>query len=357
MNEDNDITFLAVGDIMLGDQAISIGHGVNSVIKKNGSKYIFEKIIDVLKDKDILFGNLEAVLSEKNLKMNSLNSRQMRGHPDSVNGLKYAGFNILSLATNHILEHGKEALEDTIHILEKNNINYVGVEKYDRRPKVIEVKSKKISFLAYCLIEESTAFNSVKKTAEILDDIRNYKNRGDINIVSLHWGTEFMSYPSKQQIELAHKIIDAGADIILGHHPHVLQGIEFYKDKPIAYSLGNFVFDMFEGESRESIILKFTVSENNRIKADPIPVFIDSSYRPTLDNLKSSKSSVTIKNLPQIKLIDKEDYEKNTYRIHESIGRERRNYFLKKIYRYPPHLSLQYLLKMIRLRLKKIQPY
>jgi len=353
MKENNDVILLAVGDIMLGELAICIGHGVNSVIKENGSNFIFEKIRDVLNDKDILFGNLEAVLSEKNLRMTSLKSRQLRGDPDSVRGLKYAGFDVLSLANNHVLEHGKEALLDTIYTLEKNNINYVGVEKYDRKPVVMEVKGKKISFLAYCLIEEPTAFNSVKTIDEILDDIRKYKDSGDINIVSLHWGTEFMPYPSQHQIELAHKIIDAGADIILGHHPHVLQGIEHYRQKVIAYSLGNFVFDMQEGTSRESIILKITISADNAIKVNLLPVFIDSSYRPTLSKLEKSRNCLTSKKFFPIKEMNKEDYERKAKRIHENMGRERRHYFLKNFYKYPPNLALQYVLRMIKLRIKK----
>ena len=352
MKENNDVILLAVGDIMLGELAICIGYGVNSVIKENGPNFIFEKIRDVLNDKDILFGNLEAVLSEKNLRMTSLKSRQLRGDPDSVRGLKYAGFDVLSLANNHVLEHGKEALLDTIYTLEKNNINYVGVEKYDRKPIVMEVKGKKISFLAYCLIEEPTAFNSVKTIDEILDDIRKYKDWGDINIVSLHWGTEFMPYPSQHQIELAHKIIDAGADIILGHHPHVVKGIEYYRQKVIAYSLGNFVFDMQEGTSRESIILKITISADNAIKVNLLPVFIDSSYRPIPGDLEKGKDYFMSNKLSQIGEMIKEDYGKKVRSVHKNIGRERRHYFLKNLYRYPPNLATQYLLRSIKLRIK-----
>ncbi|MEA2071595.1 MAG: CapA family protein [Asgard group archaeon] len=352
MSEKHNIVLLAVGDIMLGDQAICMGRGVNSVIKEKGPNFIFKKIRGTLKNKDILFGNLEAILSKKNLRKPSLHSRELRGDPNSVKGLKYAGFDILSLANNHILQHGEEALSDTIRVLEENNINYVGVGNYARKPLTIEVKDKKVSFFAYCLIREPTAFNSVKTTTEILEDIRRYKDQGDIRVVSLHWGTEYMPYPSQDQIDLAHQIIDAGADIILGHHPHVLQGIEYYKKKVIAYSLGNFVFDMWENNSRQSVILKLTISDEKKIEIYPIPVCIDSFCRPVLARDREFKNFLGSDNFQSVKKADKEDYKMKAGEIHKNIGRERRYYFLKNFYRYPPHMSIQYILRAVRQRLK-----
>ena len=252
----NKIVITAVGDIMLGDLPMCNGFGVGSTIKKYGSKFIFEKIKDELSG-DIIMGNLEAVLSDKNKNTFSINSMSLRGSPKSVEGLKYAGFNILSLANNHSLEHGYEALYDTIGLLNKNNILSLGVgikKEIARKPVVFNIKTKKIVFLSYCLRPDKTAYKSTDNKKEVLKDVIDTKRYADCIILSLHWGDEFVQSPAPWQIEFAHKLIDNGVSIILGHHPHVLQGIEEYNGGIIAYSLGNFVFDMWQQKERESLI-------------------------------------------------------------------------------------------------------
>jgi len=348
MSQDNSIKIIAVGDIMLGDQAIKIGHGVNSVIKKNGSNYILEKVKKYFENGDVLFGNLESILSEKNMNKDSLKSSKLRGKSCSVKILKDAGFNILSLANNHSLEHGKESLDDTIELLKKNKINYIGVNEYYRKPLILNIKSKKVALFNYCLIKDPTSYISVTNEYEILKDIKEYHDKADITIVSLHWGTEFINYPSKDQIKLAHRIIDCGADIILGHHPHVLQGIEYYKNRLIAYSLGNFVFDMTVGTSQQSMILNINILDDE-IKIDPIPVRIDSSYRPN----PVPHSSIEIYDNDKINvLLQKsiEDYTVESKRIKNIIGQQRRTYFLTHLYRYPPAYSTQFIMKGLKAR-------
>ena len=117
----NKIVITAVGDIMLGDLPMCSGFGVGSTIKKYGSKFIFGRIKDELSG-DIIIGNLEAILSDKNKNIFSINSMSLRGSPKSVEGLKYAGFNVLSLANNHSLEHGYESLYETMDLLNDNVI-------------------------------------------------------------------------------------------------------------------------------------------------------------------------------------------------------------------------------------------
>jgi len=353
MNENNYIKIIAVGDIMLGDQAITVGHGVKSIIKKNGEDFLFKKVKKYFKNKDILIGNLESVLSDKNINNKSLKSLKLRGEPNSINILKNTGFDIVSLANNHALEHGKEALYDTIESLKKKKIKYIGVNQYSRKPLILNIKSRNIAFFNYCLVKDSTSYKSIKIESEIIKDIEYYNKKVDVKIISLHWGTEFIEYPSKNQIELAHNIIDHGGDVILGHHPHVLQGIEFYKKKLIAYSLGNFVFDMTEGKSQNSIILNIYINDNE-IKIDQIPIKIDNSYRP----IPNKNSNIEIYDEEKInKLINKsiEEYNIESIKIKKSIGKQRRMYFLKNVYRYPPNYSIQYLISRIKDRIKKIK--
>ena len=168
------------------------------------SGFPFEHVAPVLRDGHIIFGNLACVLSNNNFVKGRLSSLQLRGSPDSANGLKQAGFNVVSVTNNHSMDHGIEAFEETIETLRVRNIMPVG------------------------LIDSSG--NCIPHVVQRAG-------------VFLHWGNEYIQRPSPEQVRLAHTLIDNGADIISGHHPHCLQGIENYKSRLIVYSLGNFVFD------------------------------------------------------------------------------------------------------------------
>ena len=320
------IVITAVGDIMLGDFPMCNGFGVGSTIKKYGSKFIFEKIKDELSG-DIVFGNLEAVLSDKNKNMFSINSMSLRGDPKSVEGLKYAGFNILSLANNHSLEHGYEALYDTVDLLNDNNIIPLGVgreKEIARKPAVFNIKNKKIAFLGYCLRPDKTAYRSIKNKEEILEDIKNVKENADYVILSLHWGDEFVQFPAPWQIDFAHKLIDNGVSIILGHHPHVLQGIEEYNGGIIAYSLGNFVFDMWHEEEKRSGILKIYLEEDF-IEYNFINIYINDRFQPILSEEN---------NLPNFYKIDEQKYTKLVDIMHKNHLNDCKKFFFSNLIKY-----------------------
>jgi len=126
-------------------------------------------------------------------------------------------------------------------------------EKEARKPGIIEKNDVRLGFLGYCKKGEYTATDSTSGAAlfdeEIIkEDIRSIKNKVDFVVLSLHWGIELSEYPSPEQVEMAHRLVDAGAEVIIGHHPHVLQGIERYKRGLIFYSLGNFIFDNYAGK-------------------------------------------------------------------------------------------------------------
>ena len=176
-------------------------------------------------------------------------------YSDMVKGLKNAHFNVLSIANNHIMENGQKHFIHTIQILKENEIIPVGIrKKYD----VINIKGHKIAFLAYSFIEDyitDTCYNKIQSEKTIIEDIQEVKSISDLIIVSLHWGYEYVPYPSPTQIRIGRSLVDAGADIILGGHPHVTQSLEIYKDRPIIYSLGNFIFDQtFIPTTRDSFI-------------------------------------------------------------------------------------------------------
>jgi len=285
----NSIKIAAVGDISLGDHYLCCGFGVGSKIEKEGSSFIFKSVAKLLSEHDIVFGNLECVLSSYNYKKNRLSSCQMRGIPEAVEGLNFAKFNILALANNHIMQHGKKPLYETMDILEKSGIGYCGVNS-DANKKctgyIIEKNKIRICFLAYndrpqqYFIDDPIYTRFVLEN--VLNDIEHYKTQSDIIIISLHWGDEFIEIPSQNQQDIAHQLIDCGAHIVLGHHPHVVQGIESYRDGLIFYSLGNFVFDQsWFPKCTQSLIASLKYNKScQQFSYEIVPIKINKDFQP-----------------------------------------------------------------------------
>jgi len=284
--EDSKITIFAVGDIMLD-------RGVEYEVKKEGNgdfKFPFLRIADYLKRADILFGNLESVISDKGAKVGSIYS--FRAEPEAINGLTYAGLDILSVANNHIFDYGREAMEDSFQRLKTAGIDYVGGgfnEEEVRSGIVKEVRGTKITFLAYTN-RGSENWQASKNSSGIgwLDerikgDIKKAKEKSDLVIVSFHWGEEYQNQPNKEQRYFAQLAIDSGADLVIGHHPHVVQPVEKYKNSWIAYSLGNFVFDQSFSEKTMKGFLLEVIIENKKIKEiNPKEIKISKYFQPYL---------------------------------------------------------------------------
>lgn len=353
-NAKQTVTLMAVGDIMLGDSLLCTGHGVGAKVREKGVKFPFLHVAYILHEGDIVIGNLEAVLSESGLDRRRFKSVAMRAMPESVEGLSYAGFNILSLANNHILEHGYVCLLETAKILSQNRINYIGVDAYKakaRQPLIVTAKGVKIAFLGYCLVPDKTAYISVNDHEEIVLDVIRTKSQADILVVSLHWGSEYIEQPAPWQINLAHKIIDSGANIILGHHPHVIQGVEEYNKGLIAYSLGNFVFDMiYLKETRSSFILECRLSKGGIVNYLLHPTYTGLRYAPDL--LRGEKKETMLTKLHMLSSEIKEmsvdegerkatEYKKQVEVLRKNNSRIMIKYFLSNIYRYHPGLTLQ----------------
>lgn len=352
----NQLTLLAAGDIMMGDHPICTGRGVNALIEKKGSAFLFQYVKETLRAGDIVFGNLETVISNKNYKKYNLKSYQLRAMPQSANALKDAGFNVLSIANNHILEHGEEAFYDTLRILEENKINYTGkCEKGKQTPALISQNDVIVGFLGYSLIEDPNYIPLYAKSdiEAIIDDVIALKKKVDIPVVSLHWGYEHIKRPSPGQIDTGRKIIDAGAKLIIGHHSHCLQGMEYYKDGVILYSLGNFVFDMWQKKARESMIFKCSLSKQGIEDAEIIPVFINDSYQPEI--LKGTERERFLEDYNKLNSEISgqkcfKEYDKEAGKANNIYRKEVSKYFLRNFFRYPPWASSQ----MVISRLMKI---
>lgn len=285
---DSRITIFAVGDIMLD-------RGVEYMIREKGKgdfKFPFLKIAEDLKEADILFGNLEGPISSQGQKVGSIYSFRM--DPRVAEGLKYAGFDVLSLANNHTLDYQRIALEDTMKILKESGIDYVGAG-FDRGEafsvKFREIKGVKIGFLAYTDLGSSSwqagedisgmSWIGRQDIEEIEEDVREAKKKVDILIVSLHSGWEYATEPTFFQKEFSQSCIGAGADLVLGHHSHVIQRIEEYGDGWIVYSLGNFIFDQgFSEETMEGLLLEVELVNGKIEGVNPRRIKLSEYFQP-----------------------------------------------------------------------------
>ncbi len=264
-----DAEFKSVSIILTGDMMLS--RAVGKKMENLGDfSFPFLKISDFLNSADLVFGNLETPISDGGKNQGSIYS--FRSDPRVVEGLSFSNFGVLSLANNHIWDYGKEALLDTLKTLKENNISPVGVgENFEAANALVikEVKNAKIGFLAFTDLYPSSLgagnnypgisnFN-LDRIIKHISDIR-ISRAVDLLFVSLHWGEEYKEVPSAKQKEIAKKLIDAGADVIIGHHPHVVQEFEEYKNGLIFYSLGNFIFDQnFSEETMSGYLVKIDI--------------------------------------------------------------------------------------------------
>lgn len=279
------ITLAAVGDIMLGDHPVCFGHGIRSVLRKRGHRHLVEAVTEKLEGHDIVFGNLECVLSEIGHDEQRLSSSELRADKNAISLLQDCHVNVLSMANNHMLQHGTDAFADTADWLKQHGIAPVGLFSEQGSNVVQFTKGEaKVAIIGHSLRPEYFCKNNryyahgpndaivrqVEAIKQLLPD--------HSIVVSLHWGEEYLHTPSKEQVELAHRLIDSGATLILGHHPHVLQGIEEYAGGLIAYSLGNFIFDSWQKPTRESAILHCSFDKNGLCAFDITSAFISSDY-------------------------------------------------------------------------------
>lgn len=277
----------AVGDVWFGDHPVCIGHGVRSTRAHRPPGFLFEKVSSVLKEGDFAFCNLEGVISDKQLDPTSLASVEMRGSPAAIDDLASAGFNVVSVANNHIMQHGMEAFQDTLATLQGQGIAVAGVERESKStPVFLNKNGVSLALLAFSLREETyhrgpTPYSYRSSFDEVLSEVASV--RADFPgfvICSLHWGEEFLDLPSPAQRLMARQLVDAGADVILGGHSHVWQGVERIGSSIVFYSLGNFLFDLWQEECRISAIARIQFGSDGRVDYRQIPIWINESFQP-----------------------------------------------------------------------------
>jgi len=258
---------------------------------KNDYLFPFSRIVNFLKTADMVVGNLEGPISNKGKEVGNLYSFRMS--PAALKGLKSANFKVLFLANNHIGDWGLEALKDSIDNLKKAEIVAVGVG-YDQKeayePKIVELKNLRLAFLAFADFEDQYRNTEVENNialtyvVKISEAIKAAKEKADIVIVYYHFGEEYEKEPNPRQEFLAELAIDEGADLVVGSHPHVIQPLMVYKDKYIAYSLGNFVFDQnFSEETMKGVLLMVNIENKNIVSVDLKEFRINSDFQPVIE--------------------------------------------------------------------------
>lgn len=276
------ITVSSAGDCTLGtDEYFDRSRSLNAYYDANGPDYFFEGVRPVFEEDDLSIVNMEGTLTEETARADK--KYAFKGPPEYVQILSGSSIEAANLANNHSKDYGVQSFQDTIDNLTNAGITTFGYEEV----ALLEIKGVKVGLTGIYELAEHSG-----KKQQVRENIAALKESGaDIIIVNFHWGIEREYTPNATQKELAHLAIDEGADLVIGHHPHVLQGIEKYNGKYIAYSLGNFCFGGNKNPSdKDTMIFQqtFTVTEDGVAENDDIniiPCSLSSSsnkndYRP-----------------------------------------------------------------------------
>jgi gamma-polyglutamate biosynthesis protein CapA len=282
----------------MGDHPKAVGFGFYSTYRSGIPQARSANLVPTDHTPDILCGNLEFGLASAELDTTNYEDMHCRGIAAYADFLRDAGFNVLNLANNHIFQHGEEDFRRTVDLLTDRGIRVAGLTIQNRAPAVFEIGGESISFLGWS-DRPRQGFHDDPPYAEYDEDascslIERARRQHSVVIVSMHWGDEFVAIPSPEERRRARKMIDAGAHVVVGHHPHVVREVEEYSHGLIAYSLGNFAGDMiWNPATAKTCYLRVDFSEGSiadwqlihgRIGTDYLPVFpageVDHVARP-----------------------------------------------------------------------------
>lgn len=269
----SEVTMVFSGDILLSSYVLNNykNSGINGVISQD--------LLGEMQSADLTMVNEEFPFSNRGTQAQD-KQYTFRIDPSYVKIFQEMGIDVVTLANNHALDYGTEALSDTFQTLDGAGIPYVGAGDSKERaaqPYIAEMGGKTFGFLAASRVIPEVSWNIDNQqpgmlctydSAQLCEAIRKAKENCDYVVVYVHWGIERENMPQDYQRQLGQAYIDAGADLIIGAHPHVLQGIEYYNGKPIVYSLGNYIFNQ---SIEKTMLLKVTVSTENETILQLIP--------------------------------------------------------------------------------------
>ena len=284
LDEPVEILLSFTGDCILGtDENFYYDTSFNAYYENYGSAYFFQNVKDVFEKDDLTIINMEGTLTDLTTRKDK--QFAFKGDPEYVKVLTNGSVEAANMANNHSYDYGEESFKDTVNILEKNKIRTFG----DDETVIIPVKGVNVGIFGIYELDDHE-----ERIPQVKSDIAKLKKDGaDIIVAVFHWGNELERVPDDNQVMVAHLAIDEGADVVVGHHPHVLQGIDTYKGKTIAYSLGNFCFrGNYHPREMDTMIFqqKFMIDTSKKITdswINVIPCSVSSesdcnNYQPTI---------------------------------------------------------------------------
>lgn len=268
-------TIIATGDII---PARSVNF---QILQHKDFNWPYLKTYPLTQNADITFANLESPQIAKCPVTNE--GMVFCGDWHNVEGLKFAGIDIVSLANNHAGNYGSEGVKETVGHLKTAGIDATGTTLSNLAIK--DVRGVKFAFLGFNDISKDQPGISNVNEEKIKSEIARARTQAKIVVVTFHWGIEYQDQPDARQKSLGHLAIDSGADLIIGNHPHWIQPVEIYKGKLINYAHGNFVFDQqWSLKTKQGVVGKYTFYGNQLIDAEFVPVIIEDFGQPRLAN-------------------------------------------------------------------------
>ncbi|WP_249595409.1 CapA family protein [Peribacillus frigoritolerans] len=297
---DQSLTMTMVGDVMMGRY-------VEEVTEKHGYEYLYRYMKPYFTNSDYVSGNYEhTALKEEVSKYKGADTPiHLNSNTSGVEAVKEAGFSVVSLANNHMMDYEEQGLLDTIDEFKSADMHYVGVGSNTAEAKnsidYADVNGVRVATLGFTDVYGKDAVSKNDKAGllnsnpdllfEMIGKARDAKQgNADLVVVNMHWGQEYSTSTTDRQKDLAKAIIDAGADIIIGHHPHVLQSYDVYKDGIIFYSLGNFIFDQGWTRTKDSAMVQYHLANNGKATIDVVPLQIEEATpRPATSSIDKSR--------------------------------------------------------------------
>lgn len=263
------ITLIATGDVI---PARSVNYQIST---RKDYTWPYLKTAETLKEADITFINLETPLI-KNCPVTQ-EGMNFCGDAKNIEGLVYAGVDVVTLANNHAGNKGKAGVEETVKGLEKVGIQTTGA---NNGPAIVEVRGIKFGFLGYNDIEKTPVVTSAEKEV-MTKEIGDLRKKVDVVVVQFHWGSEYLTEVEDRQKELGYLAVDLGADLVIGNHPHWIKPVEKYKGKFITYAHGNFVFDQeWSQKTKEGVVGRYVFIGKNLFDVEYLPVEIKDYGQP-----------------------------------------------------------------------------
>lgn len=320
----NSARLVAVGDLQLGDSPTTVGYGFYSRYRGNSISSLFASVQSELRGADIVFGNLETILLPPPKGSVQRSELQLRGDRRFATDLRNVGFTILNVANNHAVQHGEDVFHASVKVLRDAGLACCGLRgtaPWSSEPILIPANGLTVGFLGYSYRPRQYGGGeppyAEARIDDICADVRRLRERATVVVVSLHWGEEFVPMPSSSEVAIGRAIIESGAAVILGHHPHVTRPAERYRNGLIVHSLGNFMGDMVWYQPfRRGAVLRCTLTADGAANASMTPTRLDDDYVPhlTAEAAETPLEDGTMQGLNAL------DYSRA---IHQSMRRQR----------------------------------